>query len=82
MFRIYSGTRIWQRRRRHRLRMGPLFERMACVKHSFHADWPTRSLYHLMINTAVGDENLIATILNGMQVLEINPVEAASEGVS
>jgi len=56
-------------------------ERMAYVKHYFNADWPTRSLYHLMINTAVGDENVIATILNGMQMLEGQPVETALRGV-
>ena len=31
-------------------------ERIAYVKHYFDADWPTRSLYHVMINTAVGNE--------------------------
>ncbi len=34
-------------------------ERILFVKHYFGADWPTRSLYHVMINTAVGDENVI-----------------------
>ena len=37
-------------------------ERIAYIKHYFNADWPTRSLYHLMINTAVGDENVITMI--------------------
>jgi cytidylate kinase len=45
-------------------------ERVAYIKHYFNADWPTRSLYHLMINTAIGDEKVIATILNGMEMLE------------
>ena len=45
-------------------------ERIAYVKHYFNADWPTRSLYHLMINTAIGDEKVIATILNSMEMLE------------
>jgi cytidylate kinase len=43
-------------------------ERVAYVKHYFNADWPTRSLYHLMINTVAGDENVIQTILNGMEL--------------
>src|SRR5258708_20274048 len=38
-------------------------ERIAYIKHYFNADWPTRSLYHLMLNTAVGDEPLLHTIL-------------------
>jgi len=56
-------------------------ERIAYVKHYFNADWPTRSLYHLMINTVVGDENVIATILNGMQALEAQTAETALRGV-
>jgi cytidylate kinase len=56
-------------------------ERMAYIKHYFNADWPVRCLYHLMINTAVGDENVIATILNGMQMLEAHPAETALHGV-
>jgi hypothetical protein len=35
----------------------------------------------MMINTVVGDENVIATILNGMQMLEANPAETALHGV-
>ena len=55
-------------------------ERSAYIKHYFNAEWPTRALYHLMINTIVGDENVIATILNGMQMLESNPAETALRG--
>jgi cytidylate kinase len=59
-------------------------ERMAFVKHYFNADWPTRSLYHLMINTAVGDEKVIATILDAMALLQgSSPVpEPALRGVT
>ena len=49
-------------------------ERMLFIKHYFGADWPTRSLYHMMINTAIGDENVIATILTTMQSLQESPV--------
>jgi cytidylate kinase len=52
-------------------------ERIAYIKHYFNADWPTRSLYHLMINTVVGDENVITTILDSMQVLESRTYEVA-----
>ena len=45
-------------------------ERIAYVKHYFGADWPTRSLYHLMLNTEMGNENVIATICNAMRLLE------------
>jgi cytidylate kinase len=45
-------------------------ERMEFIKHYFHADWPTRSLYHVMINTGIGDENVISIILHTMRQLE------------
>jgi cytidylate kinase len=48
-------------------------ERIAYVKHYFNADWPTRSLYHIMVNTAVGNEPVIQTILDTMRLLEGSP---------
>ena len=51
-------------------------DRMEFVKHYFNADWPTRCLYHLMINTAVGNESVISTILSTKQVLESQLVNA------
>jgi len=45
-------------------------ERILFVKHYFGADWPTRSLYHVMINTAMGDEGVISTILHSMRIIE------------
>jgi cytidylate kinase len=56
-------------------------ERIAYIKHYFNADWPVRALYHLMINTAVGDENVIATILNGMKTLESQAAQAELRGI-
>ena len=52
-------------------------ERIAFIRHYFNAEWPLRSLYHMMINTVVGDENVVATILNTMQMLEGQPAETA-----
>jgi cytidylate kinase len=51
-------------------------ERILFVKHYFGADWPTRSLYHVMINTAIGDESVLSTILHTMQTLQGHAVEA------
>lgn len=48
-------------------------QRIAFVKHYFDADWPTRSLYHVMINTAVGNESVIQTILHTMHLVEGRP---------
>jgi cytidylate kinase len=48
-------------------------ERIAFVKHYFNADWPTRSLYHVMINTALGNEAVIETILQTMRLVQDHP---------
>jgi cytidylate kinase len=42
-------------------------ERAAFIKNYFHADWPNRSLYHAMVNTDIGDETVILTILSFLQ---------------
>ena len=54
-------------------------ERIAFVKHYFNADWPTRALYQMMLNTEVGDENVIATILDNMNRLGKKPDTKLSE---
>lgn len=48
-------------------------ERIAYVKHYFGADWPTRSLYHVMMNTAVGNDAVVETVLGTMRRLEGSP---------
>ncbi len=48
-------------------------ERIAFVKHYFNTDWPTRSLYHVMLNTAIGDQAVIETILETMRRVEHRP---------
>jgi cytidylate kinase len=48
-------------------------DRIEFIKHYFNADWPTRYLYHLMVNTAVGNEHVIETILETMHRLERQP---------
>jgi cytidylate kinase len=45
-------------------------ERILFVKHYFGADWPTRSLYHLMINTSMGNETVLSSILQTMKMME------------
>jgi cytidylate kinase len=37
-------------------------ERAAFIKHYFGKDWPTRCLYHAMLNTVVGDQLIIAAV--------------------
>lgn len=45
-------------------------ERAAFIKRYFNAEWPNRHLYHLMINTKVGDELVIDLILNEIAALD------------
>ena len=45
-------------------------ERAAFIDKYFRREWPNRSLYHAMLNTAVGDETVIQTILNLKNALE------------
>lgn len=52
-------------------------ERKAFIRHYFHVEWPQRSLYDMMINTALGDEHVIATILDSMARLQGKRPEAA-----
>jgi cytidylate kinase len=48
-------------------------DRITFIAHYFRADWPTRALYNLMINTAVGDDQVISIILDSMHKLENAP---------
>lgn len=45
-------------------------ERSAFIKRYFGGEWPTRELYHLMINSAIGDEGVIQTIFDAIEILE------------
>src|SRR5579872_1167366 len=52
-------------------------DRSTFVKRYFNADWPTRCLYHMMINTAIGNENVISLILKTRHALEMPVSELA-----
>lgn len=57
-------------------------ERIAFIKHYFDADWPTRALYHVMINTAIGNERVLTVILDTMRLLaDKTPVGSGMRGV-
>jgi cytidylate kinase len=47
-------------------------ERAAFIEKYFHMEWPNRSIYHAMMNTAFGDEKVIYTILALKKELETN----------
>lgn len=44
-------------------------ERSTFVKKYFGKEWPNRHLYHLMLNSAVGDDAVIRTILDEIEIL-------------
>jgi cytidylate kinase len=55
-------------------------ERATFVKKYFGKDWPTRHLYHLMLNSAVGDDIVVRTIMDEMETL--NGTRSSSRGAS
>ena len=45
-------------------------ERRAFIRHYFNAEWPSRHLYHAMLNTTIGEEATVDTILHLMKEAE------------
>src|SRR6202049_1918433 len=45
-------------------------ERANFIERYFKVEWPSRSVYHTMINTSVGDETVVQTILDLMKTLD------------
>ena len=45
-------------------------DRIDFIQRYFRVEWPTRSLYHIMLNTSVGEENVVQTILQFMKTME------------
>jgi cytidylate kinase len=48
-------------------------ERADFIKKYFDKVWPCRTLYHLMINSQIGDEAVVETILNGIDTIQKVP---------
>jgi len=44
-------------------------ERATFIRKYFGKEWPTRHLYHLMINSKVGDEAVLKTVLDEVSTL-------------
>jgi shikimate kinase len=55
-------------------------ERAAFVKKYYGANWPERYLYHIMINSEIGDEGVIGMILKEMDLLNARPDLLARAG--
>jgi len=45
-------------------------ERVDFIQKYFNVEWPDRSIYHAMINTMVGDEAVVRTILDLMKTFD------------
>src|SRR5579863_5665410 len=45
-------------------------ERAGFIEKYFHVVWPDRAVYHVMINTAAGDETVVQTIVNFMKSID------------
>lgn len=52
-------------------------DRAAFIKQYFGVDWPDRHRFHLMINSAIGEDHAVATILNGIAMLDQQKAAAA-----
>lgn len=44
-------------------------DRAVFIKQHFGIDWPTRQYFHLMLNTSIGDEVVIQTVLDAMKAI-------------
>src|SRR6202043_3378860 len=45
-------------------------ERADFIAKYFKVEWPSRSIYHTMINTVIGDENVVQMIVDFMKTLD------------
>jgi hypothetical protein len=45
-------------------------ERVDFIQKYFHVEWPDRSIYHSMINTAIGGEAVVSMIMDLMKTVE------------
>jgi hypothetical protein len=45
-------------------------DRADFIKQYFSVEWPSRSMFHLMVNSALGDEAAVETILHTMAQVE------------
>ena len=45
-------------------------ERIDFIQKYFQVEWPSRSVYHLMLNTSVGEEKVVQSILDFREIME------------
>jgi hypothetical protein len=49
-------------------------DRAEYIKQYFNIEWPARQFFHLMVNSIMGDEHVVETILGSISVVENQPV--------
>jgi cytidylate kinase len=54
-------------------------DRAAFIKRYFGLEWPSRQLFHLMLNSALGDDVVVDTIVNAAGVADAGSVRAGAE---
>lgn len=45
-------------------------ERASYIEKYFHVQWPDRAVYHTMLNTSIGDDTVVQTVLNLMKTFD------------
>jgi cytidylate kinase len=45
-------------------------DRVEFVQKYFNVEWPSRAVYHVMLNTSIGDETVVQTILDFMKTVQ------------
>ncbi|MBV9266230.1 MAG: cytidylate kinase-like family protein [Acidobacteriaceae bacterium] len=54
-------------------------ERATFVKRYYNKNWPTRDLYHMMINSVIGDEAVVELVLHEINILNSTRVETGEK---
>ena len=57
-------------------------ERAAFIKRYFAREWPNQPLYDLMLNSAMGDERAVETIVRSIGVFDEMPAADVARPVS
>jgi len=53
-------------------------DRAAFIKQYFGVEWPGRHRFHLMVNSTMGEDNAVETILDSVAILEKKKIESES----
>ena len=51
-------------------------ERSVFIKQYFGVDWPERHFFHLMVNSTIGDEAVVETILDSLAAMGLRPTKS------